>query len=299
MQCRTLGNGLTSKTASRSRFTSPASFRAATVEDPHDHRERLVALGRRLPPLIPQIGVRLLSTTATPSAIAQYLRDRRAYRSLQACEPLRWRDAFPRLGDRIAVSPFDRHYFFQDVWAARQVAALGPDRHVDIGSRVDYVGFLTTICDVLFIDIRPLAASLDRLESIAGSILELPLPDQSVGSLSCLHVAEHIGLGRYGDALDPSGTRRAALELQRVLAPGGQLLFSLPVGRPRVCFNAHRIHDPRAIIEMFEDLSLIEFSGIDDAGDFREHRRLQELVGSRYACGLYRFERQAGAGQAV
>jgi SAM-dependent methyltransferase len=273
----------------------PFATVTATVEGRNSHIERLVGFGRRLPPVIPQVGVRLLHASATPSAIARYLRDRRAYRRLPACEPLRWRDAFPQLGDRIAVSPFDRHYFFQDVWAARQVAALGPDRHVDVGSRVDYVGFLTTICEVMFIDIRPLAAGLDRLESIAGSVLELPLPDQSVRSLSCLHVAEHIGLGRYGDALDPSGTRRAAIELQRVLAPGGQLLFSLPVGRPRVCFNAHRIHDPRAVIDMFEDLALIEFSGIDDAGDFREHRALQELVGSRYACGLYRFERQAGA----
>lgn len=273
------------------------SFRTATVEGRHTHMERLVGLGRRLPPVLPQIGVRLLHASAAPSAIGRYLRDRRAYRRLPACEPLRWRDAFPWLGDRIAASPFDRHYFFQDVWAARQVAALGPDRHVDIGSRVDYVGFLTTICEVVFIDIRPLAAGLDRLESIAGSILELPLPDQSVRSMSCLHVAEHIGLGRYGDPLDPSGTRRAAIELQRVLAPGGQLLFSLPVGRPRVCFNAHRIHDPRTIIDMFEELTLIEFSGIDDAGDFREHRTLQELVGSRYACGLYRFERQDGCAE--
>ncbi len=255
--------------------------------------ERLERFGRRLPPVVSQLGARVLQAGAAASGAVAYIRDWRAYQRLPDAERLRSRDVFPQFGDRVASSPFDRHYFYQDIWAARAVAALGPDRHVDVGSRVDYVGFLTTICEVVFIDIRPLRATLQRLDSVAGSILELPLADRSVSSLSCLHVAEHIGLGRYGDALDPLGTRRASGELQRVLAPGGQLLFSLPVGRPRVCFNAHRIHDPREIVAMFDELKLLEFSGIDDDGAFQRNRKLEELVGSRYACGLYRFERQA------
>lgn len=76
-----------------------------------------------------------------------------------------------------------------------------------------------------------------------------------------------------------------------MLAPGGQLLFSLPVGRPRVCFNAHRIHDPLAVLAMFDELDLVEFSGIDDAGGFRRDVDPAELVDCSYACGLYRFER--------
>ena len=40
---------------------------------------------------------------------------------------------------------------------------------------------------------------------------------------------EHIGLGRYGDPIDPQGTEKAATELQRVLAPGGDLYLSLPI----------------------------------------------------------------------
>jgi hypothetical protein len=35
-----------------------------------------------------------------------------------------------------------------------------------------------------------------------------------------MHVVEHVGLGRYGDALDPKGDARACAELARVLAQG-------------------------------------------------------------------------------
>lgn len=229
-----------------------------------------------------------------PPAIARYLRDRRAYRALPDAEPLRWREAFPKLTDRIATSPFDAHYFHQDVWAARRIADLKPERHVDVGSRVDYVGFLTAVTQVTFVDIRPLEVDIEDLDPIAGSVLDLPFEDQALESVSCLHVAEHIGLGRYGDPLDPAGSRKAAKELQRVVRPGGQLLFSGPVGRPRVEFNAHRVHDPHAVRGWFDELELVEFAGVDDQGTFRRHRELDELVGAHYACGMYRLVRPGG-----
>jgi SAM-dependent methyltransferase len=199
---------------------------------------------------------------------------------------------YPQLHDRLPTSPYDEHYFFQDIWAARRVAELAPARHVDVGSRVDWVGFLTSLTEVVFVDIRPLEAEVERLTSVTASLLDLPFADGSVESLSCLHVAEHVGLGRYGDRLDPAGTGKAAAELQRVLAPGGQLLFSLPVGRPRVCFNAHRIHDPDEIRAMFPELELVEFSGVDDDGSFRRNLDPRELAAATYACGLFRFTRQ-------
>jgi SAM-dependent methyltransferase len=228
-----------------------------------------------------------------PREYLRYARDLRAYRALPHAEPLESRDLFPQLWDRLPTSPYDAHYFFQDVWAARHVAARRPERHVDVGSRIDLVGFLTALTDVVFVDIRPLEAELPNLTSVAGSVTALPFPDRSEDSVSCLHVAEHIGLGRYGDPLDPDGTRKAARELSRVLRPGGQLLFSLPVGRPRVQFNAHRIHDPLDVVALFPELELVEFSGVDDGGRFARDRDLDELRDARYACGLFRFVRPA------
>ncbi len=250
-------------------------------------------LSHRAPPVVAYLGFRGIRAAATLPGAVRYMRDRRAYRAMPGAERLRWRDAFPKVTDRVLSSPFDSHYLYQDTWAAQRVAEIGPVRHVDVGSRVDLVCFLTAITPVTFVDIRPLEAEIEGLESIVGSVLDLPYDDRSLPSVSCLHVAEHIGLGRYGDPLDPAGTRRAAAELQRVIAPAGHLLFSLPVGRRRVCFNAHRIHDPHDVRGFFDELELVEFAGVDDAGRFRRHRGLDELVGQSYACGMFLLRRPA------
>lgn len=139
---------------------------------------------------------------------------------------------------------------------------------------------------------RPLNAHLNNFESIAGNILSLPFSDGTLQSLSCLHVAEHIGLGRYGDPLDPKGTEMAAKELSRVLAEGGNLFFALPVGKPKVCFNAHRVHSPHQILQYFNDLVLVEFSGVDDDGVYKRNRYISDLENSNYACGFFWFKKE-------
>jgi SAM-dependent methyltransferase len=252
---------------------------------------RVYALG--FPPIVARIGLLGIRAAAVVPGLFGYAHDLHVYRKLPGAERIRFRDADPKLGDRVLSTPYDAHYLPQDAWAAQRVAEQRPRRHVDIGSSVELACFLTALMEVTFVDIRPLDIELEGLESIAGSVLDLPFADQSLESVSCLHVAEHVGLGRYGDPLDPAGTRKAMLELQRVVAPGGRLFFSLPVGRPRVCFNAHRIHDPHDIRAAFDELELVEFAGVDDAGRFRRHRNGSELADQAYACGMYHFVRRA------
>src|SRR4051812_40000100 len=114
---------------------------------------------------------------AAPRAYVRYARELRAYRALPGAEPLERADLFPQLRDRVPTSPYDAHYFFQDVWAARHIAARKPERHVDVGSRVDLVGFLTALTHVVFVDIRPLEVELPNLTSVAGNVTALLFPD--------------------------------------------------------------------------------------------------------------------------
>jgi SAM-dependent methyltransferase len=224
-------------------------------------------------------------------ALARYLRDRSEYVRLPGAERLRRYDDNPQLLDWVPTSPFDPHYLHQDAWAARELHRMGVTSHVDVGSRISFVAGIAAFTEVTFVDIRPLDAEVLGLTSVAGSVLDLPFADRSLASVSCLHVAEHIGLGRYGDPLDPAGTRKAAAELARVLAPGGSLLFSLPVGEPRTNFNAHRVHDPLAVPGMFPGLRLDGFAAVDDQGRFHGDARPGDLVGASWGCGMYRLVR--------
>ena len=92
----------------------------------------------------------------------------------------------------------------------------------------------------------------------------LPFPDRSQESISCMHVVEHVGLGRYGDPLDPDGDLKAMAELQRVVAQGGHLLFVVPVGKPRICFNSHRTYSYDQVLAGFPELQLSQFALIPD-----------------------------------
>lgn len=208
--------------------------------------------------------------------------------------PITAADAFPVLAERFTEAGVARgHYFFQDIWAARKVRALGAPRHVDVGSRLDgFVAHLLPFTDVVYVDIRPLDIELEGLEFTRGSLLELPFADVSLSSLSCLHVLEHVGLGRYGDPVNPEGYIAAARELSRVLSPGGRLLLGVPVGRERLCFNAHRVFDPETILSLFPGMKVKEFSLVDDEG--RGIIRAASFATARecsYGCGLFEFEK--------
>jgi hypothetical protein len=210
---------------------------------------------------------------------------------MEGAEPLHFENSYPMLLDRTTTTRVDVHYFYQAVWAMERIAKVRGSFHVDVGSEVSFIGMLTTHLPVVFVDIRPIHVKLPSLSSLAGNLLSLPLATQSVDSLSCLHVAEHVGLGRYGDLLNPMGTSLACKELNRVLAPGGHLFFSMPVGKPRVCFNAHRVHSPQQVLTYFSNLELVEFSAVDDRGQLQLGIQPEQMEDSVYSCGLFWLRR--------
>jgi len=226
-----------------------------------------------------------------PSGLFWFLNTWRKYRKMFGAEQIKLVDTWPCLHEDTSTHPFNAHYFYQGIWASRKIQESGVPYHVDVGSKIEYVGLLTSVTNVLFVDIRPVKATVENFFSISGDILSLPFRDNSIVSLSCLHVAEHIGLGRYGDPLDPLGTKKALRELSRVLSKGGNLYFSVPVGKPRLCFNAHRIHSPSQIRGYLSDLELIEFSGVDDNREFRSNLDFEALENANDACGFFWFRK--------
>ena len=229
-----------------------------------------------------------------PGELAQYARDLRDYRRASRDAGVDARlDLEPVFFNRAINSPFDSHYTYQSAWATARIVARAPASHVDVSSSVPFVAQLASVLPVTMFEFRAPNIQLPGLTLREATVLDLPLADQSVTSLSCLHVIEHVGLGRYGDPLDPRGTERALVELCRVVAPGGALLVSLPVGRARVAFNAHRITDPDAVVALAaaQGLSLRAFAHVDDAGRFHDPSRPEDARGLDYGLGCYEFTR--------
>jgi hypothetical protein len=208
--------------------------------------------------------------------------------------PMNWEDRFPCLNDKTAATEFDRHYVFHPAWAARILAATMPAKHVDISSSLYFCSIVSAFIPVRFYDYRPASLGLDNLTSEAVDLLALPFADGSVASLSCMHVVEHVGLGRYGDPLDPDGDLKAMAELNRVLAQSGSLLFVVPVGKSKIMFNAHRIYAYDQVMDGFPKLKLKEFALIPDNpkdGGLVRHATKEMADAQQYGCGCFWFER--------
>jgi hypothetical protein len=224
-----------------------------------------------------------------PKLFVHWLR----FSRIDGAPKIKFSDLQPCLGDWTSYTPFDAHYFYQGAWLARKVVNSKSIDHVDIASSALTISVLSANVDTTFVDYRPLKANLSGLKSVAGNILDLSFKNGSVASLSCLHVIEHIGLGRYGDPLDPEGSVKAARELERIVSEGGSLYLSTPVGRERICFNAHRVFSPLTIVSLFPNLELVDFSFVDDVGEFHQNIELSYAEKLDYGCGMFHFTKSA------
>jgi hypothetical protein len=207
---------------------------------------------------------------------------------------LQWEDRYPCLDDKTSVTHYPVDYVYHTAWAARVLATTKPERHVDISSFLYFGTIISAFVPVEFYDYRPALFSLDNYTSGFADLLHLPFSDRSVKSLSCMHVIEHIGLGRYGDPLDPDGDIKAIRELKRVLAVNGHLLFVVPIGKPRIEFNAHRIYSYDMIMEQLCDLPLLEFSLIPDpstSGGIIRNATRDDANHQDHGCGCFWFRK--------
>ena len=240
---------------------------------------------------------RVARNPSSISVLIQYIKFKRLSKTENRfrLSPL---DLYPITHENTATTKFDRHYVYHTSWAARVVKEINPTKHIDISSSLYFCGLVSAFVPVDFYDYRPADLRLSNLKTQPGDLQNLPFESKSVESISCMHTIEHVGLGRYGDPVDPEGDIKAVKELKRVVKSGGTLMLVMPIGKTaRIEYNAHRIYSYDLVNEMVVDdeFYLNEFAFIpqrDEEGGMIRNAKKEDVGDAYYACGCFWFKRK-------
>jgi SAM-dependent methyltransferase len=228
--------------------------------------------------------------------IPKYLRQYSRYKSLGG----QITHTFPILLDyEDQAGRTSGHYFHQDLLVASLISEANPDRHVDIGSRID--GFVAHVASFRAIDVLDVRELRDtghpRIRFVRADLMnEDKALENMADSISCLHAIEHFGLGRYGDPLNPDGHKLGFNNILRMLKPGGTLYISFPIGKSNeVHFNAHRVFHPKDIFGWADSrntIKLLRFDYVDDAGNLNQNIDVSTTeLNVHFGCGIYSFRK--------
>ena len=202
---------------------------------------------------------------------------------------------WPIISDKYSYAGTINNYFFQDLWAAKLIVKSGVKKHFDIGSRLDgFIAHLLAVdIDVTMIDIRDFPGEIEHLHTIVDDATTLhQISNESIESMSALCSLEHFGLGRYGDQIDPEACFKCFVQIQKKLKKGGKLYISVPIGKERVEFNAHRVFYADTIIRSFSSLHLNEYSCVAEGKieyNIDVHKYDSDLHNGEYRYGLFCF----------
>jgi SAM-dependent methyltransferase len=239
-----------------------------------------------------QMGFDPLRLVRSFRGIPRYVQDYRTIRRQLTAGTGSFRLGYPLpcLADRFEPNgTASGHYFHQDLFVAQQVFNRNPERHVDVGSRIDgFVAHVAAFRQIEAIDIRKQESKTSGILFVQADMMG-SLPEQLLGycdSLSCLHALEHFGLGRYGDSIDVEGHLRGLSNLALILRPGGRLYLSVPIGPQRIEFNGQRVFAVSHLFDLIrKDFEVEQFSFVDDQGDLHQRVQLDDsLIQSNYGC---------------
>jgi Caenorhabditis protein of unknown function, DUF268 len=247
-----------------------------------------------------QFGLNGLKAVSAVRGVPRYIRDYFRFRNQYDGNLV----PMPCLHDWSAEGGNARgEYFWQDLWVARKIYERNPERHVDVGSRIDgFVAHVASYRQIEVFDIRPIAVSIPGVVFRQADIMNKNSEfSDYCDSLSCLHVLEHFGLGRYGDPVDVSGHKSGLKNMALMVRDGGYLYLSVPVGQERVYFNAHRVFNPTTIITIagennlyLEEFSLIDMN--DKLQVFAVNEVNFRLIGQQqYGLGIFVFRKNLRA----
>lgn len=177
--------------------------------------------------------------------------------------------------------------------------ADGPGTTMDFGAAIGFVSLAAAQRghEVVALDREPPAFDFEHpgVRHVQADILDRPLAGQRFDQIINCSSVEHVGLaGRYGSSNRPDGDVEAMGIMADMLAPGGRMILTIPVGRDAVWPPLHRIYGEQRLPRLLERYEIAEeqYWCKDPAAPlWRQADRAQALAveGSQafYAIGLF------------
>lgn len=206
---------------------------------------------------------------------------------------------YPMLDDfNDDAASIKNHLFHSDLLTSQKVYEKKPEKHLDIGSRID--GVIAQIAsyrnldvlDIRDVDIHP----HKNINFVKKDLLQIKVLNDvdkydSISSIGCL---AHIGLGRYGDNIDPNGYKKAIKAISNLAKKNCNIYILTPVGKKGVEFNSHQIFDADQLIEEFKinSFNLQEFHLINDVGNLILNSKIKDSLNLNFGGGYFVFQKQ-------
>ena len=165
------------------------------------------------------------------------------------------------VGDASAdPTEFFDHYDAYAHWAANKIFARGePVKTLDIGSTKMMSGILSAVHDVTALVLADCSDSISRVRYVRHDASDpLPFADASFDVFTSMVALPLIGLGRYGDRLDPNALIKLVAELKRVMKPDADLLISMCLGHNVLNFNNGWFLDMDSLRRVFTGWAIVD-----------------------------------------
>ncbi len=151
---------------------------------------------------------------------------------------------------------------------------------------------------VVAVDLREIEYEMQGVTFVKGDFNVLDFGHQKFDTIMNCSMIEHVGLaGRYDSPADPNGDLSAMRKLLEVLAPGGIMIMTIPVGVDAIFSPWHRIYGRHRLESLVAGYTVLDEEFWFKAGTGRWQRCTREhalsLPGSEraFALGLFVLSR--------
>lgn len=188
---------------------------------------------------------------------------------------------------------FFSHYDAYSYWLADKLHRMGNGKKIlDVGNRKVTNAMLSVNNDVTALVLMDCEDSISKVNYVVHDISEpLPFDDNSFDVFTSSASLHLVGLGRYGDKLNPDTLLNFIKELDRVLKPESDLIFSIDIGPNGLLFNIGWAFDIETIKKLFNKWELYDYLTDNHSIDFPKPykiRFIKDLNVDDYEMGEYR-----------